>query len=178
MIQQSESGEVSEMTRLVAFVTAALLALTGVAVANHKGAKVYRATLAPIAVGATTPTGKAHLVDGKKNNIVTVHAKGLTAGTSYPWHIHEFAAGVTDPCAPGAAQGAIVTSFTYGTLTGNEGGNGSAKGKSPSFNWGVATNQYYVNIHDPAGAPISCGVLTRKAPKPHPQGKQRGFERH
>ena len=51
--------------------------------------------------------------------------------------------------------------------------------KSTSFNWGAATNQYYVNIHDPAtGAPISCGVLTRKAPKPHPQGKQRGFEVH
>lgn len=167
------------MTRLVALVAVALLAMTGVAVANHKGAKAYRADLAPVAVGATTPTRKSHLVDGKKNNIVTVHAKGLTTGTSYPWHIHAFAAGVTDPCAPGAAQGPIVTSFTYGALTGNEDGNGSAKGKSSTFNWGAATNQYYVNIHDPVtGAPIACGVLTRKAPKPHPQGKQRGFEVH
>ena len=78
----------------------------------------------------------------------------------------------------GAAQGPIDTSFTYGTLTGNEDGNGSAKGKSSTFNSGAATNQYYV-IHDPVtGAPIACGVLTRKAPKPHPQGKQRGFEAH
>jgi hypothetical protein len=79
---------------------------------------------------------------------------------------------VTDPCAPRAAQGSIVTSFTYGTLTGNEDGNGFARGKSSTFDWGAATNQYYVNIHDPVTcAPIACGVLTRKAPKPHPPGQ-------
>lgn len=81
------------MRRLIAFVALALIAVPGTAVALGKGAKVYRATLAPVAVDATTPTGRAHLVDGKKNNIVTVHAKGLTTGTSYPWHIHAFAAG-------------------------------------------------------------------------------------
>lgn len=166
------------MKRLLAVVAAAMLALTGLAVAGN-GAKVYRTKLAPVAPN-TTVTGKSHLVDGKKkNNIVTVHAKGLTAGTTYPWHIHAFTAAVTDPCAQGATQGPIVTSFNYGELTGNEDGNGSAKGKSSSFDWGAATNRYYVNIHDPAtGTPISCGVLTRKAPKPHPQGKQRGFERN
>jgi hypothetical protein len=166
------------MKRLLALAAVAVFALTSVAVANHKGAKVYRAKLEPVAASATTPTGKAHLVDGKKNNFVTVHAKGLTTGATYPWHIHEFAAGVTDPCAEGAAQGPIVTAFTYGALTGNEDGNGSAKGKSTTFNVDAA-KQYYVNIHDPGtGAPISCGVLTRKTPKPHPKGKQRGFERH
>lgn len=166
------------MKRLIALAVVAMFALTGVALANHKGAKVYRAKLAPVVVGATTPTGKAHLVDGKKNNIVTVQAKGLTTDATYPWHIHEFAAGEDNPCEAGAAQGAIDTSFAYGVLTGNEDGNGSAKGKSSSFNWDPA-KQYYVNIHDPATfAPISCGVLTRKTPKPHPQGKQRGFERH
>ena len=103
------------MTRLAVLVAAALLVMTGVAVANHKGAKAYRATLEPVAVGATTPTGKSHLVDGKKNNIVTVHAKGLTAGTSYPWHIHAFTAAVTAPCGQGATQGPIVTSFMIKT---------------------------------------------------------------
>jgi hypothetical protein len=170
------------MKRLLAVVAAAMLALTGVAVAGN-GAKVYRTKLAPVAPN-TTVTGKSHLVDGKKradgtsNNIVTVHAKGLTAGTTYPWHIHAFIPDVTAPCGQNATQGPIVASFNYGALTGNEDGNGSAKGKSSSFDWGAATNRYYVNIHDPAGTPISCGVLTRKAPKPHPQGKQRGFERN
>ena len=152
------------MTRLVTLLAVASLALTGVAAANDNGAKSYRAKLAPVAAGATTPTGKAHLVDGKKNNIVTIHVKGLASGTSYPWHVHSFAAGVTNPCAPGAAQGPIVTSFTYGKLTGNKHGNGAAKAKSPSFNWGAASNRYYVNVHDPATlAPISCGVLHRNS---------------
>ena len=165
------------MKRLLIAAAVAIFALTGVAVANHKGAKVYRATLEQ--VGTTGVTGKSHLVDGKKNNFVTVHAKGLTTGTTYLWHIHEFAPAVTDPCAVGAVQGPIVTAFEYGELTGNEAGNGSAKGKSTTFNADPA-KQYYVNIHAApgAGAPISCGVLTRKTPKPHPQGKQRGFERH
>lgn len=165
------------MKRFLAAAAVAMFALTGVAVANHKGAKVYHAKLE--AIGTSGVTGTAHLVDGKKNNFVTVHAKGLTTGTDYEWHIHEFAAGVTNPCAAGATQGPIVTAFTYGDLVGNEAGNGSAKGKSTTFNADPA-KQYYLNIHTPPGlgAPISCGVLTRKVPKSHPQGKQRGFERH
>jgi hypothetical protein len=163
------------MTRVVALVAVGLLALAGTAVAKTHGAKVYRATLAPVAVDATIPTGKAHLVDGKKNNILTIHMKGLTAGTSYPWHLHAVAPGVEDPCVAGAPVGPIDTSFAYGTLTGNPAGNGSAKAKSPTFNWGAPTNQYYVDAHDPVtGAPIACGVLARKAPKPHPNGKQLG----
>lgn len=178
------------MTRFAALVAVGLLALTGTAVAKANGAKVYRAKLAPVAVDATAPTGRAHLVDGKKNNILTIHMKGLTPGTSYPWHLHAFALGVDNPCVPGAPEGPIDMSFAYRTLTGNPAGNGSAKAKSPAFNWGPATNQYYVDVHDPVtGAPIACGVLARKAPKPKakqvgnapkplPKGKLRGFERH
>ena len=158
------------MKGLMALLAIALLAIPGTALANGKGAKVYRAKLAPLAVDATTPTGKAHLVDGKKNNILTIHAKGLTAGLTYPWHMHAFAPGVTDPCAPGATPGPIVTVFTYPPLTANPAGNARAKAKSPSFDWGSATNQYYVDIHDPVtDEPIACGVLDRKAPKPKPQ---------
>jgi hypothetical protein len=150
------------MTRLVTLVATAFLALTGVAVANDNGAHVYRAQLAPVGAGASTPTARAHLVDGQKNNIATLEVKGLSPGTSYPWHVHAFAPGVTDPCAPGAAQGPIVSSFTFGMLTANADGNGSAMAKSPSFDWGAASNSYYVNIHDPATlAPIACGILTR-----------------
>ena len=128
-----------------------------------------------MAVDATTPTGKAHLVDGKKNNILTIHVKGLTPGTGYPWHIHAFAEGVENPCAPGAPQGPIDTSFKYGTLTANPDGNASSKAKSATFNWGTATNQYYVNVHHPVtGEPIACGVLARKAPKPKANGKRTG----
>lgn len=162
-----------QMTRFVSLVVAGVIALAGVAVANHKGAKTYKADLDPVVEGTTAPTGKTKLVDGKKNNKVKVHVKGLTPGTSYPWHVHVLPAGVTDPCAEGAPQGPIDTRFTYGVLTGNEAGNARAKGKSTTFNWGE--DEYYVNVHDPTtGAPIACGVLERKASKANPKGKAKG----
>ncbi len=220
------------MKRFVALLAVALLAMAGTAVAKthgtkhggKHGAKVYRATLAPIDLGATAPSGdtaqaddpttdptddptadptddpttdptddpttdptddpttdptgdttptggtsvsgKAHLVDGrKKNNILTIHAKGLTAGTTYEWHLHAFPVGLDNPCVAGAPVGALDTSFAYGKLTGNSAGNGSAKAKSRTFNWDP-TNRYYVDIHDPlTDTPIACGVLASKAHK-------------
>ena len=185
------------MRRLMALLVVALLAVPGTAMAAGKGAKVYRAKLGPVAADATTPTGRAHLVDGRRNNILTSHAKGLTPGVAYPWHMHAFDPSVTpDPCAPGATPGPIVPDFSYTPLTANPAGNARSKAKSPSFDWGPATNGYYVDIHDPVtDAPIACGVLGGKAPKaqprgtapvpngkgpqkPQPQGKPRGFERH
>ena len=178
------------MKRLMALLAIGVLALAGTAVAKTHGAKVYRATLVPVTADATTPTGKAHLVDGKKrNNILSIHMKGLTPGTSYPWHLHAAAPGVVDPCVAGAPEGPIDTSFAYRTLTDNPAGNGSSRAKSPTFDWGAPSNLYYVDVHDPVtGAPIACGVLAGKAvkpkpelkqaPKPLPNGKLRGFERH
>ena len=181
------------MRRLTAVLVVALLAIPGSAMAAGKGAKVYRATLAQVAADASAPTGRAHLVDGKKNNILTIHAKGLAAGVAYPWHMHAFDPSVTpDPCAPDATPGPIVPDFTYSPLTANPAGNAHSKAKSRTFDWGPATNGYYVDIHDPVtDAPIACGVLGGKAPKgtspqkqgkgpqkPQPQGKLRGFERH
>jgi hypothetical protein len=164
------------MTRLLTLAATAFLALTGVAAAKDNGAHVYRAKLAPVA-GASAPMARGQLVDGRRHNIVTIEVKGLTPGTSYPWHVHAFAPGVTNPCAPGATQGPIVSSFMYGTLTGDARGNGFAMAPSTSFDWGPATNRYYMNIHDPVTlAPIACGVLTpAKAPKPRPCDKHRGF---
>ena len=191
------------MRRLMTVLVVALLAIPGTAMATGKGAEVYRAKLAPVAADASVPTGRAHLVDGKKNNILTIHAKGLTAGVAYRWHLHAFDPSVTpDPCALGAPTGLVVPDFTYPALTANPPGNAHSKAKSPTFDWGPATNGYYVDIHDPVtDAPIACGVLGPKAPKapksttpqlqdsapqrvgkgpqkPHPLGKLRGFERH
>ena len=172
------------MLKTITCSLAALLVAAGVAVAGSNSAKTYNATLKPLtgptgATGPTGPTGKAHLVDGKKNNPLSVHVKGLTAGTTYPWHVHKFADGVTDPCAQGATQGPIDTRFTYSALKAGDDGNASAKGRSKTFAWG--TDSYYVNVHDPvSGAPISCGVLKRqKHSKSHTNhGKHKGQAHH
>jgi Cu/Zn superoxide dismutase len=148
------------MKRLAVVVAAAaFLSITGVAGARENG-DAYRTHLAPVVAGATTPSGTAILVDSKKTNLATIHVMGLTPGTRYPWHVHEFPAGSTNPCAAGAAQGPIVSSFTFGPLTGDSRGDGVAIAESKSFNWGSATHHYYVNVHNPTTlAPIACGVL-------------------
>lgn len=157
------------MLRTITLALTALLAAAAVAVAGSSSAKTYKASLKPTTAGATAPTGKAHLVDGKKNNPLSISVKGLTAGTVYPWHVHKFADGVTDPCAAGAAQGPIDTRFTYSQLKANSDGNASAKGRSKTFQWG--SDKYYVNVHDPvSGAPIACGVLKRQKSS----GKKKG----
>jgi hypothetical protein len=152
------------MIRVASLAVAGVLALAGVAVASHKGAKVYKAELDPVAVGATAPTGKAKLVDSKKNNKVKVKVKGLTPGMTYPWHVHE---GGT--CAP---PGPIVGVFEpYGELTANAAGNASARAKSDAFE---TADGYSVNVHDPVppNDPIACGVLERKGP----QGEAKGHD--
>jgi Cu/Zn superoxide dismutase len=153
------------MIRFVSLAIASMLAVVGVAVASHKGAKTYKADLEPVA-GATAPTGKAKLVDSKKNNKVKVKVKGLEPEETYPWHVHE---GGT--CAP---PGAIVEEFEpYGELTANAAGNASARAKSDSFDWTAAG--YTVNVHepDPPNDPIACGELTRKGP----QGEAKGHNK-
>jgi hypothetical protein len=151
------------MIRVVSLAVAGVLALAGVAVAAHKGAKVYKTDLDPI--GAATATGKAKLLDSKKNNKVKVKVTGLEPGMTYPWHLHE---GGT--CAP---AGPIVGVFEpYGLLTANAAGNASARAKSDTFD---TADGYSVNVHDPAppNDPIACGVLERKGP----QGEAKGHNK-
>jgi hypothetical protein len=156
------------MIRFVSLAVAGLLALAGVAVANGKGAKTYRADLGAVNPAATTaglPTvdGKAQLVDGKKNNKVSLHMRGLAADTMYLWHVH------VGTCA---APGMPVPGWTYrtqigadGTLTSNAAGTANTKGKSTNFSADPGES-FSVNVHVatvtnglPAGTIIACGDL-------------------
>src|SRR5215213_5261647 len=141
------------MTRGITAATAATIAaigLAGVATADSAHtAKTYKASLAAVNPAATTAglatvTGKAQLVDGKKNNKVSLHMRNLAADTVYLWHVHE------GSCAD---TGAPVPGWTYrtqagdnGTLTTNESGNANTRGKSATFNADPAKS-YSVNVH-------------------------------
>lgn len=133
-------------------------------------AKVLKATLGPVGTDALYAgiRGKAQLVDGKKNDKVSVHVRNLKPGTTYPWHVHVVDADAPNPCVEGAPQGPIVTAFTYKTLKANESGNASSKATSKTFT-ADKTKKYYVNVHDPNTlAPIACGVLKGKKAKKAP----------
>jgi hypothetical protein len=177
------------MTRRIigaALASIAALGVAGVATAaSGDSAKPYKASLTAVNPDATTAgladvVGRAQLVDGKKNNKVSLHMRNLAADTVYLWHVH------VGTCA---ATGAPVPGWTYrtqdgagdGTLTSNESGNANTRGKSATFNADPATS-YSVNVHVstptnglPAGTIIACGDLTptkasgkSKSKKPHP----------
>jgi hypothetical protein len=168
----------------VASITAVGVASVATADSGHS-AKTYKASLAAVNPAATTAglataAGKAQLVDGKKNNKVSLHMRNLAASTMYLWHVHE------GTCA---ATGAPVAGWNYrthdaagnGTLTSNASGHANTKGRSATFNADPAKS-YSVNVHVAAptnglaaGTIIACGDLKAskasgksKPKKPHP----------
>src|SRR5262245_8272754 len=127
------------MTRRIAAAAAVLLsALAVTAVADAHGKKhTYRASLAPVNPAATTAgvaavRGKAQLVDGKRNNKVSLHVRGLAPGTTYIWHIHQGSCAATGAPLPGwmyrSQDGA-----GNGTLTTNRSGGANTKARSLTF---------------------------------------------
>jgi hypothetical protein len=161
----------------VAVASIAAIAVAGVATAaSGHSAKTYKASLTAVNPAATTAglatvTGKAQLVDGKKNNKASLHMRALAPNTTYLWHVH------VGSCA---ATGAPVAGWTYrthdvagnGTLTSNESGNANTKATSTTFN-ADPTKSYSVNVHVAAptnglaaGTIIACGDLkANKGPK-------------
>ena len=128
----------------------AALGVASVASADSgHSAKPYKASLAAVNPAATTAglatvVGNAQLVDGKKNNKVSLHVRNLAAGTcicgtctrapALP-RAHRLPAGPT-----------ARMSARNGTLTSNESGNANTKGKSATFNADPAKS-YSVNVH-------------------------------
>ena len=135
-------------------------------------AKTYKATLKAVGADAAYTKkkfGRAQLVDGKKNNKVSIHARGLTPGATYLWHVHQ-ADAAGDPCAVGsaAANPAPYMAFDYKPVKANAAGNFNRTLKSKTFPLPPAQDTgrvYYVNVHLPDGTVIACGVLkgSRKA---------------
>ena len=179
------------MTRRITAVAVASIAALGVAgvATSDSGhsAKTYKASLAAVNPAATTAglstvAGKAQLVDGKKNNKVSLHMRHLAPDTVYLWHVH------VGSCA---ATGAPVAGWTYlthdaagnGTLTSDAAGNANTRGRSATFQ-ADPTKSYSVNVHVStptnglaAGTIIACGDLKiskasgkskPKPKKPHP----------
>ena len=161
------------MTRRFTAAAVASIAAMGIAgvatAASGQSAKPYKASLAAVNPAATTAglatvVGKAQLVDGKKNNKVSLHVRNLAPATLYLWHVHE------GSCADGVTP--IVAGWTYrtqagpnGTLTSDASGNANTKGKSATFN-ADPTKSYSVNVHVSTltnglapGTIIACGDL-------------------
>jgi hypothetical protein len=141
-------------------------------------AKVYRAKLAPVPVGdyglLARSRGKAQLVDGKKNNKISIQVRRLSPRVTYGWRIVEAPASATLPCSTGTP----VDGWTYKALKANRAGNANSKGKSRTFTADKAKS-YFVGVYLPSGDAFLCGKLTNKKQKQQKvkkekKGKDRG----
>jgi hypothetical protein len=173
------------MRRILMLAAAVLLLAAPASAQNKKHAQVYKAHLeateAATTAGIPDARGRAQLVDGRKNNKVSLHMKGLTPGETYLWHVHQ-ATGEGDPCAAGSTVGnpTPYPGWTYRELTANESGNASSKGRSSTFpvEEEDTGGDYYVNVHLQDGTVVACGVLERKRGKHHADKDHAGDGEH
>jgi hypothetical protein len=148
---------------LIVCAGALLLAAPAAAHDKHgKRAKVSKATL-EAAEEDSAVRGRAHLVDGRRHDHVSLHVKGLEAGETYEWEVRE---GSCDDEGATASEG-----WTYRELTARESGNANAKGRSDSFS-ADRDDDISVAVTDEEGTVVACGDFERKR-----RGHHRGHDK-
>ena len=152
---------------LIVCAGALLLAAPAAAHEKHgKHAKVSKAKLEAAEEG-TSVRGRAHLVDGRKHDHVTLHVKGLEPGETYLWEVRE---GECDDAAAVASEG-----WKYRELKVRPSGNANAKGRSKDFSAGDEPVSVAVTLED--GTEVACGDFERKrrsGDKPREHDKSKG----
>jgi hypothetical protein len=151
-------------------VCAGLAILPGSALAGSR-AKVYRGTFQAVgADGAYTDgkLGKAQLVDGKRNDKLSVHVRHLGGRTRYVFRLMQ----APTACEEGAPGGTELRGWRYrrdGVLKTSKKGDANSWARSKTF--GAQSGvEYFVGVFTatPVGDPgelVLCAELRRKAPK-------------
>jgi hypothetical protein len=159
------------MKKLIAAATcAALAALPAAAIAKPR-AKVYRGSFEAVGSdGAYTDGkfGKAQLVDGKRNDKLSVHVRHLGAKTRYVFRLQQ----ADTACEEGAPGGTDVPGWHYrrgGVLRTSRKGNANSWARSHKFKADRDT-EYFVGVYTatPTGAAgeiVLCAKLTTKGHK-------------
>jgi hypothetical protein len=166
------------MKKLIAFlVLVALVCVPATVQAkSSKRAKVYKGTFEAVgADGAYTDGkfGKAQLVDGKRNDKLSVHVRRLAPRTRYAFRLQQ----ASRACEKGAAGGTDVPGWTYrrgGVFKTNRKGHANSKARSTSFTAQRGV-EYFVGVYtlSPVGEPdqlVLCAELKGKKEK---KGKKR-----
>lgn len=160
------------MKRLLALVALLTLALALPAAAPAKKAKkphhrttVLKGSFRAIgADGAYTDKkfGKAHLVDNRKRDKLSVHLRRLAPRTTYTFALYSVAKG-QPRCDDGASGGTQETAFAPKSKRTNKRGNLNAKQRSKTFKADSA-RRYFVLVFDGA-QPVACAKLKGKKAK-------------
>lgn len=162
------------MRKLIAAAACAALAALPAAATAKPRAKVYRGTFQAVGSdGAYTDGkfGKAQLVDGKRNDKLSVHVRHLGGHARYVFRLLQ----APSACEEGAPAGTEVPDWRYrrnGVLTTSRSGNANSWARSHSFT-AAPDVEYFVGVYTagPSDAPgelLLCAELrTKQANKGH-----------
>jgi hypothetical protein len=165
------------MRKLVALGALTTLAVAPAAAQARSHTTVLRGSFKLVGADGmyTTDTfGKAQLVDGRRNDSLSVHVRRLGRSTSYVFRLQSG----SSACAAGAPGGTDVPGWRYrrgGVLRTNRHGVANSWARSHSFT-ASSTVSYFVGVwtRTAAGAPdqlVACAEL--KGNRKHSSGKGR-----
>ena len=147
------------MKRLIAVLVLAALALVPATASAKSKAKVYRGTFALAGADGNYVTGnfgKVQLVDGKRNDKLSVHVRRLASKTKYTYRLQQ-----------GSCGGTAVSGWTYRSLKTSRKGVGNSTARSRTFTAAKGT-KYFVGVYDAAGNQlVLCARLNTKGKKGH-----------
>ena len=150
------------MKRMIAVAALASCALVPAAEAHASKGKVLRGSFTLVGSDGDYVTGKfgkVHLVDGKRNDKLSVHVRRLAKRTAYTFKLQT-----------GSCGGADVTGWRYRALRTSRKGVGNASARSRTFKVAGGV-RYYVAVYGPDGQMVVCARLSAKG-KAHPQKSQ------
>jgi hypothetical protein len=151
------------MRKLVAISGVAVVALMPAAADAHSRTKVYRGSFQLVgADGSYTRDsfGKAQLVDGKRNDKLSVHVRRLGSRVKYTFRLQSAATA----CEQGAAGGTDVAGWTYrrgGVLLTNRHGVANSWARARGFTVDRSV-EYFVGVFDTSNRLVACAQLTTK----------------
>jgi hypothetical protein len=124
--------------------------------------------------------GKAQLVDGKKNDKLSVHVRKLAPKMIYTYGLYRTDKG-KPVCEAGADTGVLVSDFVYTPKKTNSAGNFNTKTQSKTFKSNPLADSYFVLVSDTnsdgsAHEAVACAALRYKRDKKAKTHK--GSKRH
>ncbi len=151
------------MKRLIAVLILAAVALVPASASAKSKTKVYRGTFTLVGGDGDYVTGnfgKAQLVDGKRNDKLSVHVRRLAKRTTYTYRLQQ------GSCKEGAPGGTDVAGWKYRTLKTNRKGVGNSTARSRTFT-ARRDAKYFVGVYSATGEIVACAQLRTKGKKPH-----------
>jgi len=148
------------MKRLIALLVLAAVAAVPASASAKSKTKVYKGTFSLVGADGDYVTGKfgkVQLVDGKRNDKLSVHVRRLAARTTYVYRLQE------GTCAEGAPGGTDVPGWSYRRLKTSRSGVGNSKARSRTFT-ARSSATYSVVVY--AGDEVAlCAQLRTKSAK-------------